>query len=355
MDQRTRLNLAFDLQQPDRPPILGGWLAAPEHIQTLAGCSDDEYWDNPFTWTVAAEKALGSDGVVGIFTPVARGAYRCVDGHVLERRAGYTMERVLEEIAALPEPEEMRAAFDEEDAYAQFSTGLRASQEQMGDIVWEPPDWEIIPCALWYARFGYENALMLPMLHPEAELKLLRWSAERGRQRAILQGRALRDGLRPRAILTGEDLCSQRGPMIAPAFLRKEYWPLVEYAIEPFLAAGGKLVWHCDGDVRPILSDVLAAGFHGLQGFQRECGMDIEWVAGLKTCRGEPLLIFGPMSVTTTLPHGTVDEVIAEARGAMDACRDRASLVYFTSNTITPDVPLENIRALWDTVRESKW
>jgi uroporphyrinogen-III decarboxylase len=69
----------------------------------------------------------------------------------------------------------------------------------------------------------------------------------------------------------------------------------------------------------------------------------------------EPLLIFGPMQVTTTLPLGTPQEVRAEVERAMRVCRDKASLVFFTSNTINPDVPLENIRTFWDTVLASRW
>ncbi len=46
-----------------------------------------------------------------------------------------------------------------------------------------------------------------------------------------------------------------------------------------------------------------------LQGFQRECGMELEWIRDLRTRNGDPLLIFGAMSVTETLPHGTPQEV----------------------------------------------
>jgi uroporphyrinogen decarboxylase len=83
--------------------------------------------------------------------------------------------------------------------------------------------------------------------------------------------------------------------------------------------------------------------------------MDLEWIVDRRTRDGNPLLIFGPLSVTTTLPHGTPDEVRAEVRLAMDLCRDKASLVFFTSNTMNPDVPLENIRAYWQAVRASAW
>jgi hypothetical protein len=67
------------------------------------------------------------------------------------------------------------------------------------------------------------------------------------------------------------------------------------------------------------------------------------------------MLIFGPMSVTTTLPFGTPDEVRTEALKAINTCRDRASLVFFTSNTMNPDIPLENIRVYWETVLASAW
>ena len=121
MRPRTRLESAFHLQQPDRPPILGGWLAAPNHIQALTGCSEDEYWADPFRWGVAAEQVLGSDGAVTIFVPVSRGEFRCVDGQVLAEREAYTLEGVLAEVEALPSRAEVEAAFDEEQEYATFA------------------------------------------------------------------------------------------------------------------------------------------------------------------------------------------------------------------------------------------
>jgi hypothetical protein len=353
--RRERLAAAFDLKTPDRPPILGGWLSAPAHVQALAGCSAEEYWAEPERWACVAEQVLGSDGMVALFAPVQKGGYRCVDEHVMEERSAYTLEAVVAEIESQPGPDEVRAGFDQEDAYRKLTAGLRDAQRMCGSVVWCPADWDLNPLALWYHRYGYENALMLPLLHPRTHLRMLRASAERARQRAILHARAIADGLQPRAILFGEDLCSQAGPMISPEFLRREYYPLLEYALEPLTAAGGRAVWHCDGDVRPILDDLLACGISGLQGFQRECGMELEWISRRRTRAGSPLIIYGPLSVTRTLPHGTTAEVRAEVRSAIDLCRGNASLVLFTSNTITPDVPLDNVKAFWDEALASRW
>jgi hypothetical protein len=355
MNAHTRLATAFNLQTPDRPPILGGWLAAPEHIIALTGCTIDDYWADTFHWGLEAERALGSDGIITIVQPVQRGDYRIMDEHTLEERAAYDLDSVLADIAAHPSPEELRASFDFDVEYTRFKAEHAAMQARCGEMLWCPADWDVIPTALWYARYGYELALTALAAHPDQYRRLIQFSAERGRQHAMLRAQAIRDGWHPRAMLTGEDICSQRGPMCSPKFLRREYFPLLEYAVEPLVEVGAKLVWHCDGDVRPILNDVLACGFAGLQGFQSECGMDLDWIVDLKTRASDPLLIFGPMSVTTTLPHGTPDDVRAEVKRSMEICRGEASLVFFTSNTILPDTPLENLRAYWQAVLESRW
>jgi hypothetical protein len=106
--KKTRLTKAFDPQLPDRPPILGGWLAAPEHVQAPAGCSEDDYWADPFHWGLEAERVLGTDGVVTIHEPIARDKYRIVDGQVLEERAAYTVEALLAEINRYPHPTRSR-------------------------------------------------------------------------------------------------------------------------------------------------------------------------------------------------------------------------------------------------------
>ena len=355
MDKSKRLKTAFDLDYPDRPPIMGGWLAAPNHIQTLTGCSEDEYWSDPFYWGVKAEQILGSDGVIDIFAPVTRGEFRIVDGQIMEDRDHMPLDVVLVDIEALPSSQEQLEAFDEVAAYAEFIAEYQAQQAKMGDLLYCPSDWYLIPKAIPGWEYGYENAMLVIGIYPDHARKFIDFGVGRGRQLAILRARAIRDGILPRAVFTGEDLCDQRGPMVSPEFLRKEYFPKVEYVFEPLLDAGAKIVWHCDGNYTKLLDDVLATGVNGLQGFQHECDMNLEWIVEKRARNGDPLLIYGPMSVTRTLPHGSPEDVKAEVEWAMNVCRDKASLVFFTSNTLVPDISLENIQILWQTVLESHW
>jgi uroporphyrinogen-III decarboxylase len=76
-------------------------------------------------------------------------------------------------------------------------------------------------------------------------------------------------------------------------------------------------------------------------------------VLSLRTREGNPMLIFGPLAVTTELPVLSAEEIYTRARQAIDKCRGRASLVLFTGNTICPDVPLANIRAMYRAAHEN--
>ena len=103
----------------------------------------------------------------------------------------------------------------------------------------------------------------------------------------------------------------------------------------------------------PLLDDVLASGVGGLQGFQRECGMELEWIRNLCTRSGDPLLIFGAMSVTETLPHGTPEQVREDVKRNLAALAPGGGYVFNTVHNIQADVPPENIVAMWDALQEA--
>ena len=250
----------------------------------------------------------------------------------------------------MPCPEDVEAEFDLEGEYEPFSKELLEWQSRCGEMVWIPAQWSAGARITWYKEFGYENFFCIVAGYPDRARKLIEIGGARGRCRARLIARAVEEGLYPRAVLFGEDICTQRGPMISPDFMERHYAPQLRYGIEPLLSVGCKPVWHCDGDVRPLLDMLLDCGIQGLQGFQPECGMDIEYVARRRTRDGSPLLIWGPLAVTTELPVCTPEEVRNRVRHAIDVCRGNAHLVLFTSNTINPDVPLDNIRAMYEAV-----
>lgn len=351
MSKRERLEAAFALEETDRTPILGGWLACPEHIMEIVGISADEYWADPAGVSIRAYEILGMDGLIGNFVPRNQDDFRCVDHTsyaMAEREA--SLEQAVAEIDNMPTPEEIEANFNLDAAYEGFRHGLLGGQERCGDMLWMPAQWGAGARISWYGQFGYQNFFCIIGLYHNQARKLMEVGGAQGRCQSRLVARAVEEGIYPRAILLGEDICNTRGPMISPDFMEKYYAPQLRYGLEPLLEAGCRPVWHSDGNVLPMLDFLIDAGVQGLQGFQPECGMVLDELIERKTRDGENLLIFGPLAVTTELPVCTPEEITAKVHHAINICRGKASLALFTANTINPDVPLENIRAMYEAV-----
>lgn len=352
MTPRARLDAAFSLQTPDRTPVLGGWIACPAHIMEVTGVNEDAYWDDPQGVSIQAYQSLGTDGLLDVFVPISRDSYRCVDHTSYPRSdTGMSLEHAVAAVDGMPSPEQIEAEFDFEASYTEYRQSLQAMQKRCGDMVWIPANWSAGARISWYGEFGYENFFLIIGMYPDRAQKLLEVGGARGRCQSRLVARAVQEGLQPKAVLLGEDICAQRGPMISVDFMEKYYAPQLRYSLEPLLEVGCRPVWHCDGDVRLMLDFLIELGVQGLQGFQPECGMLLEEIVTRRTRNGEPLLILGPLAVTTELPVCTPEEIEAKVHQAIDICKGNASLVLFTSNTINPDVPLANIKAMYRAVK----
>ena len=353
MSPRDRLETLFSRQAPDRTPILGGWIACPEHICAVAGVSLSAYWADPEGVSIRAYKALGTDGLVALFVPKHEDDFRCVDADsYVHARVDMSLDDALAEIEALPQADEIESAFDLEAEYGAFRSELLAMQAQCGQMVWMPAQWRAGARISWYGDYGYENFFLIVGGYPQHARKLVEMGGAQGYCIGRLVARAVSEGLYPHAILLGEDICTQRGPMISPEFMGRYYAPQLAHGLKPLLEVGCNPIWHSDGDVRPIVDMLIDCGIQGFQGFQPECGMTLEYIANKRTRGGGAPILFGPLAVTTELPVLSPAEIRTRAREAVVYCRDRAHLVLFTSNTINPDVPLENVRAMYEAVLE---
>ncbi len=134
--------------------------------------------------------------------------------------------------------------------------------------------------------------------------------------------------------------------------MRDIYFPELKWAVAPLVDNGIGVIWHCDGNINPILEDILDLGV-GLQGFEEEHGVKYDEIVKLKDRTGQPLGVWGCVSVTSTLPHGTVEDVRdAVARSFTMAGRGRGFVLSSTSS-VMPEVPHENIDMLFAHGRKS--
>jgi uroporphyrinogen decarboxylase len=124
------------------------------------------------------------------------------------------------------------------------------------------------------------------------------------------------------------------------------WFPRFEYCLRPILEQTScRMLWHCDGDVRPMVPGLIECGVVGFQGFQYEYGVDFAELCKFHSRDGSPLSMYAGVSVTRTLPYGTPEQVRKDLDYLVEVHGDTALMLGATSSVL-PGVPSANIDAL---------
>jgi hypothetical protein len=193
-----------------------------------------------------------------------------------------------------------------------------------------------------YGRYGYSHYFMAYALFPELMARDFELQASLALKLNTLAARAIVQGRLPRLIRLDHDMADSRGTLVDIRSLDRIWFPQFERAIQPFLRAGIRLIWHCDGNLMQMVPRLLACGLGGFQGFQYEDGMDYEKICRLTDRDGNPLFIKAGCSVTTTLPYGTPADVRRELKWVVDN-GPRVGLLLAGTSSIAPNTNRENI------------
>lgn len=136
--------------------------------------------------------------------------------------------------------------------------------------------------------------------------------------------------------------------MLSPQIWRRYFKPRLKTWLQEVRREGDiYFMFHSDGDMEPVFGDVVEIGFDVINPIQPEC-MD---VVAIKRRFGDQVCLHGTISCQRTLPYGTPEDVEAEVRQRIDCCGRDGGFILSPSNTITPDVSLENILALYLTAK----
>ncbi len=150
------------------------------------------------------------------------------------------------------------------------------------------------------------------------------------------------------AIVINDDYGMNDKTFISPADWRRLVLPVVAEQVETLAATGTPIILHSDGNLNAILDDLVQLRIDGLHPLQRSARMDI---AAVKQKYGDRLCLLGNLSVTTTLPHGTADDV---ARETLECLRDAApggGYILAADHSFHGGVPIENVWRALETCR----
>ena len=148
--------------------------------------------------------------------------------------------------------------------------------------------------------------------------------------------------------LFGDDWGHQRGLLFSPRLWRRFIKPRLARLFSTVKQAGKAAFVHSCGKVQTLFPDLVEIGLDVFNPFQP----DVMDVYEMKRQFGDRLAFYGGMSVQNTLPHGTVQEIRAEARRLMDEIGRGGGFIIAPSHHMPGDIPAENMVAFIEAVRE---
>jgi hypothetical protein len=252
-------------------------------------------------------------------------------------------EDILQSIERLPDDQQIEAEFRVEETARAYARNLLDRMRRAEDEVLFIDAFGQADFMGGYTRWGYENYLIALIDYREAMRRYYWHTALKGRllNEAIVLA-CEKYGIAP-FVYGGQDICTAKGPIVSPQILRDIYFPALKWAIQPLIENGIGVIWHCDGNIMPILPDLLSLGVTGLQGFEEEHGVDYAEIVKLKDSQGQPISVWGCVSVVTTLPYGTPNEVRRSVERSFALAGKGRGFVLSSTSSVMPEVPHENI------------
>jgi len=151
---------------------------------------------------------------------------------------------------------------------------------------------------------------------------------------------------------TGTDFGMQGGTLISPRTYRKLYQPFHKQ-INDWVHSHTtwKTFIHSCGSVINLVEDFIASGFDILNPVQTSAAnMDPR---ELKRRFGDRITFWGGgVDTQQTLPYGTPDQVRQQVRERIEIFGTGGGYVFNTVHNVQPNTPIENVLAMYETVRE---
>ena len=194
----------------------------------------------------------------------------------------------------------------------------------------------------WYLR-GLEPLMVDFIRNPDVVHRLIRMATDHALEMVDLAADAGMD-----AIIVEDDIADKHNPFVSSKYYATFVQPALAEIVARAHARGLKAVFHSDGNLWPILDQILAAGFDGLNPLEPEAGMDLEKV---KQAYGDRICLLGNIECGWLLSSGTPAEVEAAVRHAIDVAAPGGGYILCESNSIHPGVDPVNFITMMRTAK----
>ncbi len=154
-------------------------------------------------------------------------------------------------------------------------------------------------------------------------------------------------------IWTGDDVGTQHTMLISPRHWRRFLKPRMANFVAELKAINPdlKVAYHSDGNILPIIPELIEIGIDVLNPIQ-PASMD---PAEVKRQFGDRLCFWGTIDEQHTLPYGSPEDVRAEVTERLRTVGRDGGLILGPTHHVQLDTPLENFWAMVNTIVETPY
>jgi uroporphyrinogen decarboxylase len=144
------------------------------------------------------------------------------------------------------------------------------------------------------------------------------------------------------------DYCFNSGPYLSPVMFSDIITPRLARLIQGYRELGLYAIKHTDGNIMPILGDLLETAPHALHSLDPMAGVDMEQVKQRTAGR---LCLIGNVNCAL-MQTGTDEEVLESCRYALEHGRPGGGYIFSTSNVIFRGMEPRRYELMWNWWRE---
>lgn len=144
------------------------------------------------------------------------------------------------------------------------------------------------------------------------------------------------------------DYCFNQGPFLRPADFGEFVAPYLARLIQGYRELGFYTIKHTDGNIMPILDQLVAARPHALHSLDPQGGVDI---AEVKRRYRDQLCLIGNVKCSA-LDSGSEEDIRESARYALQHGMPGGGYIFSTSNCVYTGMPLSKYELMLDTWRQ---
>ena len=145
------------------------------------------------------------------------------------------------------------------------------------------------------------------------------------------------------------DYCFNDGPFLPPRRFREFVTPYLTKIVASIHEAGGYAVKHTDGNIMPILDQLVSTGIDALHSLDPMAGVDI---AEVKCLYGDQICLIGNVDCSY-VQSGTPEEIIGSSLYCLEyGGVDSGGYIFSSSNCIFAGVPSESYNLMLEMRKE---